>query len=100
MVDGFNPEPGEYLYEHVAGHIEARIRSGELPVHGALPGERQLAHDYNVALGTARGAIRLLQRRGLIRTIRSKGSYVNPPEVYDGGPGIASVTRLDEHPGM
>lgn len=100
MVDEFNPEPGGYLYEQMADHIEARIRAGDLRPHDTLPAERDLARDYSVALGTARSAVRLLQRRGLIRTIRSKGSYVNPPEVYDDGRGVASVTSINGHPGM
>lgn len=96
----FTPEPGAYLYEQVAAHLEARIRAGELRPHDVLPAERDLAHDYNVALGTTRAAVRLLQHRGLIRTIRSKGSYVNPPEVYNQEPRATRRTRLDEYPGM
>lgn len=65
--------PG-YIYEKMAEHLANRISSGELTPHTLLPAEKKLAFEYGVALGTARRAIRLLQRRGLVITIRSKGS--------------------------
>lgn len=76
----FEPDPAAYLYDQVADHIEARIRAGELQPDRPLSAERRLATEYGVALGTVRHAIRVLQRRGLVRVIPSKGMFVNPPE--------------------
>lgn len=67
--------PG-YVYVWVADQIAARIASGELAPHTALPSERKLAADYQVSLGTARNATHLLRARGLVVTIRAKGTYV------------------------
>jgi DNA-binding GntR family transcriptional regulator len=67
--------PG-YLYEALAKLIAARIESGELAPNTPLPAEGQLARDYGVSLGTARHATRLLRERGLVVTVRSKGTYV------------------------
>lgn len=67
-----------YLYVWVADQIAAQIASGQLPPHTALPSERELAGAFGVSLGTARHATRLLQRRGLVITLRSKGTYVAP----------------------
>lgn len=67
--------PG-YLYEMVANLIAARIEAGELAPHTALPAEAQLAREYGVSLGTARHATQLLRERGLVVTVKSKGTYV------------------------
>lgn len=79
-VPKFDPgdTPG-YLYEMMADHIAARIDAGELPPNKPLPSERRLADEYGVSLGTARHATRLLRYRGLVITIRSKGTYVTDP---------------------
>jgi DNA-binding GntR family transcriptional regulator len=69
------PEPG-YTYVQVADQIEAEIRAGRLPVGAMLPGERALAEEHGIALGTARRALRELRDRGLIVTLPSKGTYV------------------------
>lgn len=77
MAPKFDPDQVGYLYEHMAAHIEARIRAGELEPNRPLPGEQQLAREYGVSLGTARHAVRILQFRGLVQVIRSKGTYVS-----------------------
>lgn len=69
-----------YLYQQMADHLAARIRSGELVPNKALPHEAELATRYGVSLGTARRATRLLREYGLVITLRSKGSYVAPPD--------------------
>ncbi|MFD2422203.1 winged helix-turn-helix domain-containing protein [Amycolatopsis pigmentata] len=65
-----------YIYETMADHIEARIMSGELRPGDPLPAERKLAEDYEVSLGTARRATEALRHRGLVVTLRSKGTFV------------------------
>jgi GntR family transcriptional regulator len=40
----------------VADHVAARIAVGELAPAARLPGERDLAAEYEVALGAARSA--------------------------------------------
>lgn len=60
----------------MAEHLARRIESGELAPNTALPSERRLAQEYQVSLGTARHATRLLRYRGLVVTVRSKGTYI------------------------
>ncbi|MEN3538823.1 winged helix-turn-helix domain-containing protein [Microbispora sp. ZYX-F-249] len=86
MRDDFDPEaavPG-YVYVRMADHIAARIASGEIPVNARLAGERALAEEYGVALGTARRAIEELRDRGLVVTLPAKGTYVVEPGGPDG----------------
>jgi GntR family transcriptional regulator len=68
-----------YLYAAMADHIAARIGSGELVPGARLPGERDLAEEYQVALGTARRAVEELRRRGLVVTLPAKGTFVIEP---------------------
>lgn len=77
-VPPFDPEAAgpAYLYSAVAGHIAARIEAGELRPGARLPGERELAPEYGVALGTARRAVQELRDRGLVVTLPAKGTFV------------------------
>ena len=83
MTGKFEPDgtPG-YLYEKLAAHIRARINNGELAPNTPLPSEHDLAYEYGVSLGTVRHATRLLRFRGLVVTIRSKGTYVSEPPTH------------------
>lgn len=63
-----------YIYEQLANHIERLIKSGF--VQKRLPAEKRIADEYGVSLGTARRATELLRERGLVVTLRSKGSFV------------------------
>ena len=60
----------------MADHIEARINAGQLVPGARLPGERDLAAEYQVALGTVRRAIEELRSRGLVVTLPAKGTFV------------------------
>jgi len=69
-------EGPEYAYAQVANHLEKRIRAGELPPLARLPGERELAAEYGVALGTVRRAMQEMRERGLVTTTPSKGTFI------------------------
>jgi DNA-binding GntR family transcriptional regulator len=81
-VPPFDPEQGEpgYIYARMTDHLEARIRIGDLAPGARLPGERDLAAEYGVAVGTARRAVEELRRRGLAVTLPAKGTFVVPPK--------------------
>ncbi|MGH3321322.1 MAG: winged helix-turn-helix domain-containing protein [Streptosporangiaceae bacterium] len=79
-IPDFDPDaagPG-YVYVLVADHIAARIGAGELTPGARLPGERELAEEYGVALGTVRRAVQELRDRGQVVTLPAKGTYVRP----------------------
>ncbi|MEV0756806.1 winged helix-turn-helix domain-containing protein [Streptosporangium sp. NPDC050280] len=75
-VPDFNPSDMAYVYAQMADHIALRIAAGDLRPGSRLPGERALAEEYGVALGTARRAVEELRDRGLVVTLPAKGTFV------------------------
>lgn len=65
-----------YVYLSVADEVERLIKSGELKVNAPLPNERRMAENMGISLGTVRRAVEVLRDRGLVVTLRSKGTYV------------------------
>jgi DNA-binding GntR family transcriptional regulator len=75
-VPDFDPAADEYVYAAMADHVAARIEAGQLQPGARLPGERDLAKEYGVALGTARRAVKELAERGLVRVLPGRGTFV------------------------
>ncbi|TQF03711.1 GntR family transcriptional regulator [Kitasatospora acidiphila] len=69
------------LYVQLADMVARKIKSGELAPDRPIPSENHLADEYGVARLTARRAAQELRERGLIVTVRGKGSFVvkQPP---------------------
>ncbi|MEV1019932.1 GntR family transcriptional regulator [Streptomyces sp. NPDC050264] len=76
-----DPHSATPLYVQLADVIEAGIRAGSLAPDRPIPSENAMADEYGVARLTARRAAQELRERGLIVTVRGKGSFVakNPP---------------------
>ncbi|NJP70459.1 GntR family transcriptional regulator [Streptomyces sp. C1-2] len=72
-VDLDGPEP---LYEQIATLLAARIADGTYPPRRRVPSEADIVSEFGVSRPTARAAVRLLVERGLVVTVRGKGSYV------------------------
>ncbi|KUN34846.1 GntR family transcriptional regulator [Streptomyces longwoodensis] len=70
-LDG--PDP---LYQQIADVIAARITDGTYPPRRRIPSESQIVEEFGVSRPTARAAVQLLVERGLVHTVRGKGSYV------------------------
>ena len=51
-------------------------RDAELTLGARLAGERDLAAEYRVALGTVRRAVEELRGRGLVVTLPAKGTFI------------------------
>jgi DNA-binding GntR family transcriptional regulator len=73
-LDG--PEP---LYEQIAAILAARITDGTYPPKRRIPSEAGIVEEFDVSRPTARAAVQLLVERGLVITVRGKGSYVAEP---------------------
>lgn len=64
------------LYEEVANHIQERIRAEQWRAGERLPGEADLAKEFDVSRSTVREAVRSLQLAGLLRSRAGAGTYV------------------------
>jgi GntR family transcriptional regulator len=87
-VDLDGPEP---MYEQIAAVLAARIADGTYPPRRRVPSEAAICEEFEVSRPTARSAVAVLANRGLVITVRGKGTYVNelgpqPPE-HDSAPG-------------
>ena len=60
----------------VADAVAAQITVGTRPHGSRLTGEREMAIEQAVALGTARRATRELRDRELVHTLPAKATYV------------------------
>jgi DNA-binding GntR family transcriptional regulator len=78
QIPRWDPDAGgpAYVYMRMADHLAARIAAGELPADARLPGERDLAAEYGVAIGTARRAVEELRDRRKVVTLPGKGTFV------------------------
>jgi DNA-binding GntR family transcriptional regulator len=64
-------------YRQIADELADRIARGELDPAGRVPSEAQIQRSSGVSRGTARRAAKELRERGLIETVRQRGSYVS-----------------------
>lgn len=87
---------GLAAYQRVAEAIKAQIRAGVLKPGDQLPGNRRVAEEYDVSLGTAQKALRVLQDEGWLIATPAVGVFVN--DLSDREPDtVAGITRqLDD----
>lgn len=85
---------GMAAYERMAELIRQDIRRGALKPGDKLPGNRDLADKYEVALGTAQKALRALQDERWLRPTPSVGVFVN--ELPDESSRAPTVETLDQ----
>lgn len=71
-----DPSDPTYVYLEIADNLAGRIQAGEFKPGKPLPGERQLAEEFGVALNTIRRALVELRDRDLVVTLAAKGTYV------------------------
>ncbi|WP_241826900.1 winged helix-turn-helix domain-containing protein [Streptomyces graminilatus] len=76
MEEKINPAAASYHYEQLAKIIENKIRTGEFAAGSRLPGEMILSQEYGVGSNTVRRALDILRERGLLVTVRARGSFV------------------------
>ncbi len=65
------------IYEQIKEQIKSKIISGELKPNELLPSIRNLAKDLRCSVITTKNAYEELESEGYVKTIPSKGVYVN-----------------------
>jgi DNA-binding FadR family transcriptional regulator len=75
----FKVDESRRLYRHIAKHLRDLIDSGEYPIGGRLPSERELADRLQVSRTSVREALIALEVEGLIRINIGSGIYVLGP---------------------
>ncbi|RMD78094.1 MAG: GntR family transcriptional regulator [Lentisphaerae bacterium] len=63
-------------YQDIARQLRRQLLSGQIPLHAALPSDNQIMKRFQVSRATARHAIDVLVREGLV--VRRKGSGTYP----------------------
>jgi len=66
-------------YRQIAGHLRARMESGEFPPDSRLPSVSDLMAEYHVALGTMNAALRVLRNEGRLVTEQGRGTFARKP---------------------
>jgi GntR family transcriptional regulator len=72
---------GTPAYRRIGEVLAARIRSGELAPGARVPSERELATQQGISRMTARAAVDLLARRGLVERKERSGVFVARPKI-------------------
>jgi DNA-binding GntR family transcriptional regulator len=72
----FVADPPAHVWRQVADWLAHRIDTGELQPGARLEGERELAEQLGVAVGSVRRAVKELREAGVLVTLAAKGTYV------------------------
>jgi GntR family transcriptional regulator len=76
----FPPRGRKLVYVSLADELAKRIEDGIYPPEGRLPAELDLVGEFGSSRESVRRAVQELRRRGLIETVRGKGSFILPTE--------------------
>lgn len=67
----------EPIYKQIAAHYQDQIAGGVLAPGDSIPNTLDLARQFNVANQTAQNALKELSKRGLIKRVPKRGSFVS-----------------------
>lgn len=68
------------VYVAIADVLAARIKDGTYPPDGRLPAELDLVAEFGSSRESVRRAVDELRKRGLVETVKGKGTFVLPAE--------------------
>jgi GntR family transcriptional regulator len=77
MDNKFTPLRQKSLSTQVIDHLLALIENGTYPPGSKFPQEIDLAREFDVSRSTIRGALSVLETRGIIKRIHGKGTFVS-----------------------
>src|SRR5437870_12912692 len=73
---------GTPAYKRIRSAILKRIERGHLKPGDVVDSERELAKIHHVSLMTARHALAVLEREGMVERRRGSGTFVAPPKIH------------------
>ena len=68
-------------YREVADRLQTRIQGGEMAPGSRVPSERAIAEEFGLSRMTARQAVELLVRRGVVYRRPGSGTFVAPSRI-------------------
>lgn len=74
----------EPLYRQLMDSIKHKIVSGELKVGEKIPSERSMAEQYGINRMTVRNALKKMEKEGILKSYRGKGTFVEKVPKIDG----------------
>jgi GntR family transcriptional regulator len=81
-------------YVQLAQIIRRGISGGAHPPGSRLPAESALAKRYGVSAMTARQAVSLMVKEGLVRRVQGSGTYVQKPDVMAGSFSLGALQSI------
>ena len=81
----FPPRGRKLVYVAIADVLAARIEDGTYPPDGRLPAELDLVAEFGSSRESVRRAVDELRKRGLVETVKGKGTYVIPADERPNG---------------
>jgi GntR family transcriptional regulator len=76
----FPPRGRKLVFMQIADVLAERIEDGTYPSEGRLPAELDLAAEFGSSRASVRRAVEELRQRGLVETVKGKGTFILPPE--------------------
>ncbi|HZZ42479.1 MAG TPA: GntR family transcriptional regulator [Tepidisphaeraceae bacterium] len=77
LLTQISEQAGVAKYEQLCNQLMAMVSTGQLKAGDALPPEPTLALQLNVARSTVRQALAQMEKNGLIRRVRGKGTFIH-----------------------
>jgi GntR family transcriptional regulator len=74
-----DPQSGTPKYVQLADILRAAIQRGDYPPGRLLPSEKRLGQEHEISPLTARHAVGILRKEGLVKTVPGRGIMVVGP---------------------
>lgn len=71
------------IYAKIANEIEEKIKTGEYKTGDIMMSESDMSESYDVSRVTVRRAYGVLIKKGILRTVQGKGTFVNDFDARD-----------------
>lgn len=75
-------ESSHPIYIQIVNEIKARIKEGEIKQGDKLKSEIYYSKKYYISRNTVRKALEILEKEGIIKKVKGKGSFIRSPKIY------------------